>query len=115
MPSWNRHDVDTVVYHLKQGVMEAATAGHLAGGLPAAAAQPQLQVALRQEELQRVSRVRFKGAGVGGCQVERCESSVGLGIEGGAVPQEEARHGHAAPAAGAVKGRPPIDGLRVNL
>lgn len=95
--------------------MEAATARHLAGGLPAAAAQPQLQLALRQEELQRVSRVRFKGTGVRSCQVERCESSVRLGIQGGAVSQEEARHGDAAPAAGAVKGRPPVDGLHVNL
>lgn len=85
--SWHRNDIDTVIYHLKQEVMEAATASHLAGGLPAAAAQPQLQLALRQEELQRVSRICFKGTGVRSRQVEWRESSVGLSIYLGSMSQ----------------------------
>lgn len=45
--SWHGNDIDTLIYHLKQEVMEAATASHIASSLPAAAAQPELQVALR--------------------------------------------------------------------
>lgn len=109
------YDTDAVFYHLEQEVVEAATSGHLAGRLTAAAAQPQLQVALGEEELQRVSRVRFEGTGVRSSQVQWRESSVGLGVQVRSAPQEEARHGNAAPAAGAVKGRPAIEGVRVDL
>lgn len=47
--------------------------------------------------------------------MERCEPTVGLGVQFGSVLQEEARHSDAAPAAGAVKGRPAVDSARVNL
>lgn len=115
MASLPGYHVDTVLHHLKQEVLEAAASGHLAGRLPAAAAQPQLQVALREEELQRVGGVCAEGAGVGGGQVQRCEASIGLGVQLRPLPQEEARHGNAAPAAGAVEGRPPVHGEGVDL
>lgn len=95
-------------------MVEAPAPGHLAGRLPAAAAQPQLQVALREEELQRVGGVCVEGTGVRGGQVQRREAPVGLGVQLRPVPQQEARHRDAAPAAGAVKGRPAVHRLGVD-
>lgn len=94
--------------------MWAGTPGHLAGRLPAAAAEPWLQAPLGEEELQRARRVCSEGGGVGGGQVQRRESTVGLGVQFGSVLQEEARHGDSAPAAGAVKRRPAVGGARVD-
>jgi len=91
--------------------MWAGMPGDLAGRLPAAAAEPRLQVALREEELQRAWTV----SPVGGGQVQRRESAVGLGVQFGSAPQKETRHGDAAPAAGAVQRRPAVGGARVDL
>lgn len=96
-------------------MVEAPASGHLASRLPAAAAQPQLKVALREEEFQRVGGVCVEGTGVRSGQVQRREAPVGLGVQLRSVPQEEARHRNAAPAAGAVKGRPAIHGVGVDL
>lgn len=62
-----------------------------------------------------MSGVCFHGAGVRSGQVQRREAAVGLAVQLGSVLQEETRHRDAAPAAGAVEGRPPVDGARVHL
>lgn len=52
---------------------------------------------------------------MGSSKVKWCEPTVGLGVQLGPVLQEKTRHSVAAPAAGAVKGRPAVDGARVDL
>lgn len=47
--------------------------------------------------------------------MQRRESAVGLGIQPCSVLQEETHHGDPAPAAGAVEGRPAVDGAGVDF
>lgn len=47
--------------------------------------------------------------------MERCEAAIGLGVQFGSVSQEETCYIDTAPAAGTVKGRPPVNGVGVNL
>lgn len=88
--------------------MRSAAPAHLTGRLASVALQTRPNVTLGEEELQRVGGVRPEGGSVGGGQVERREAAVGAAVELGAVTQEQARHGCAAPAAGAVERRPAV-------
>lgn len=45
------YHIDTVFYHLKQEVMWPTPPSHLTSRLPAVAAEPRLQVSLREKEL----------------------------------------------------------------
>ena len=47
--------------------------------------------------------------------MERGEPPVGLGVQFGSMFQEKTRHFDAAPAAGAMEGRPAVVGARVHL
>lgn len=51
---------------------------------------------------------------MGSGQVEWREAAVGLGVQFSSVLQEETCHGDVTPAAGAVKGCPPVHGSRVD-
>lgn len=94
--------------------MRPAASSHLSGRLAGVAAESRPEAALGEEELQRLGGVRSKWGGVGGGQVQRREAAVGAAIELGVVTQENARHGGAAPPAGAVERRPAVCRSRVD-